>query len=235
LTAGEENVIVPIWHELTHANVVDYSPPLADLLAGSSDQRVEALADQIERVLQRRQSQTEHAPRKPVATRAREVTVGSATSVVSDATSSAAIGHAVEYLTDDARRWIQDRDHRLRSELAKETENMSARGMLQSSIHLSAVAALRRQALQEYRDEISSMRRRYRELCDAAPAGSDVPSFALDDGSRETLARWRSPVTAPGMTDEAQVDDPTDETREPDLRDFERSGDGPQSGAAASI
>jgi vesicle coat complex subunit len=55
------------------------------------------------------------------------------------------------------------------------------------------------------------------------------PQLALDDASREILARWRSPVTVPGMNDEAHVDDPTDETRERALREFERSGDAPQS------
>jgi hypothetical protein len=49
---------VPIWHQLAHADVVEFSPPLADLLAGNADQGVEALADQIERALKRRHSRT---------------------------------------------------------------------------------------------------------------------------------------------------------------------------------
>jgi len=54
LTSGEANVLVPIWHELTEAELLSYSPPLADLLAARSDQGVEAIASEIERVLMRR-------------------------------------------------------------------------------------------------------------------------------------------------------------------------------------
>jgi hypothetical protein len=83
---------------------------------------------------------------------------------------------------------------------------------------------LRRLALQEYRDEISQKRRKYRSLCDAAPAGTDVPRFALESESRQTLARWRAPVTVAGMSDEAAVDDPTDPSREPMIRRLEEEG-----------
>jgi TIR domain-containing protein len=51
LMSGENNVIVPIWHDLTEQELLRYSPPLADLLAGSSADGVEALVDRIERVL----------------------------------------------------------------------------------------------------------------------------------------------------------------------------------------
>jgi hypothetical protein len=64
-------------------------------------------------------------------------------------------------------------------------------------------------------------------LCDGTAAGAEIPRFALDDASREVLARWRSPVTVPGTNDELAVDDPTDLAFEPDLREFERRGDGP--------
>ena len=228
MTSGEENVIVPIWHQLTHSDVVAYSPPLADLLAGNSEQGVDALADQIERALERRHSQTGPTGAESEPANARDGIQGTVTSDASSTARPTAIRDAVEYLNDDARRWIYDRDYRLQSDLAHETENMSARGLLQSGIHLSALASLRRQALREYRDEISSIRRRYREVCDAAPAGSEVPHLVLDDASRETLACWRSRVIVAGMNDEASVDDPTDETREPGLREFERSGDRPQ-------
>lgn len=54
LTAGERNVIVPIWHELTESDLRRYSPLLAGLFAGRSTDGVPSLADAIERVLGRR-------------------------------------------------------------------------------------------------------------------------------------------------------------------------------------
>jgi hypothetical protein len=54
LTAGEKNVIVPVWHDLTKQDLVQYSPLLADLLGGRSTDGVGRLADEIERVLKRR-------------------------------------------------------------------------------------------------------------------------------------------------------------------------------------
>jgi hypothetical protein len=56
LMAGENNVIVPIWHELTADDLLAYSPPLADLLAGKSSDGPVALATEVERVLARRQA-----------------------------------------------------------------------------------------------------------------------------------------------------------------------------------
>jgi predicted nucleotide-binding protein len=132
----------------------------------------------------------------------------------------------VEYLNEDARRWIADRDQVLQADLARRSNEMSSSGLLYSGAHLAALASLRRQALQEYRDEMSRKRRRYRDLCDAAPAGVQLSRFALEEGSREILSRWRADVTVPGMSDVADVDDPTDRSREPDLRKFEEEGDG---------
>ena len=85
-----------------------------------------------------------------------------------------------------------------------------------------------RRALHEYRDEVSRKRRRCRELLDAAIGESSFPRFELDDASRDTLAGWRAPVTLPGMDQGLSVDDPTDPALEPDLREFERRGDGPE-------
>jgi|GEM_PF-2445748 len=51
LMSGENNVIVPIWHDLTERELLRYSPPLADLLAGSSADGIETLVNRIERVL----------------------------------------------------------------------------------------------------------------------------------------------------------------------------------------
>jgi predicted nucleotide-binding protein len=136
----------------------------------------------------------------------------------------------VEYLNEDARRWIADRDRALQGELAQRSGEMRARGQGYSGAHLVGLAHLRRQALHEYRDEISRMRRRYREVCDATPAGEEIPRFELDGASRDTLVRWREPVRVSGMEDSKNVDDPTDFSREPGLRNFEDHGDGPEDG-----
>jgi hypothetical protein len=125
------------------------------------------------------------------------------------------------------RRWIRDRDRVLRFALARTSEEMNARGVLRSSIHLAALAEIRHQALYEYRGEVSRKRRRYRKLLDAAPSGFKLPRLVLDDASRSTLARWRAPVIVPGMDDEVAVDDPTDPALEPEIRGFEARGDGP--------
>ncbi len=54
LLGGERNVLVPVWHGLTKEDILEYSPPLADLLAGNSTDGVNKLADDVERVLARR-------------------------------------------------------------------------------------------------------------------------------------------------------------------------------------
>jgi hypothetical protein len=57
LTGGEQNVLVPIWHGLTKDDILKYSPPLADRLAGNSAEGVEKLAGEIERALARRKGE----------------------------------------------------------------------------------------------------------------------------------------------------------------------------------
>jgi hypothetical protein len=54
LIRGEQNIIVPVWHGLTHEDVVGYAPTLANRLAGDSADGVANLADGIERALTRR-------------------------------------------------------------------------------------------------------------------------------------------------------------------------------------
>lgn len=51
--AGEPNVVIPIWHEVSVDDVRSYSSPLADLVAANSDDGTEAIADGISRVLLR--------------------------------------------------------------------------------------------------------------------------------------------------------------------------------------
>jgi hypothetical protein len=52
--AGEENVILPVLHELAEADVRSYSPSLADLVAAKSSDGVEAVAESVVRVLTKR-------------------------------------------------------------------------------------------------------------------------------------------------------------------------------------
>jgi hypothetical protein len=129
-------------------------------------------------------------------------------------------------LNEDTRRWLQDRDREFEAESRARTEELGSRGLLYSGARLNAAVLLRRQALQQYRDEISRKRRHYREIWEQAPAGVGVPRFRLGDADRATLEKWRRRVVIEGVG-EAEVDDPTDESREPDLRRFEIEGDGP--------
>jgi predicted phosphodiesterase len=52
--AGEDNVILPVLHEVGHDDVRSYSPPLADLVAAKSSDGVAAVADRVVRVLKTR-------------------------------------------------------------------------------------------------------------------------------------------------------------------------------------
>jgi len=52
--AGEQNVILPVWHEVGPDDVRSYSPPLADLFAAKSGDGVDAVADCVLRVLRTR-------------------------------------------------------------------------------------------------------------------------------------------------------------------------------------
>jgi hypothetical protein len=147
-------------------------------------------------------------------------------SAVSTAPSDSGVAREVADLQEDMRRWIRDRNRALQAAVARAGEEMNARGVFHSSIHLAALAEIRHAALHEYRDEISRKRRRYRELSEAAT--SPISRFVLDDVSRETLARWRSPVAVPGFDAQVLVDDPTAPDLEPDIREFEDRGDGPK-------
>lgn len=57
LTAREiaraDTLILPVWHEVDHAYVAQYSPLLADKLAVNSSAGLEAMVNQIDRVLSR--------------------------------------------------------------------------------------------------------------------------------------------------------------------------------------
>ena len=223
LMAGERNVIVPIWHDVDADAVRRYSPPLADLVAARSSDGVASISDGIQRVLARGDVARRRGDASARPDRMPEWAAHRSTGPVSDL----APLREVEYLNEDARRWVRDRDQILQSEMAQTSEEMNTRGAFHSSVHLTRLAGIRRLALHEYRDEICRKRRQYRELTDALAADAEVPRFALDDSSRDALARWRAPVRVPGMDGELAVDDPTDPAFEPDLREFEHRGDGP--------
>lgn len=51
--AEDRNVILPVWHGVTHAEVAAASPPLADLLAVNTNNGMPAVADSVARALRR--------------------------------------------------------------------------------------------------------------------------------------------------------------------------------------
>jgi hypothetical protein len=146
-------------------------------------------------------------------------------------------------LDEDNRRWFRDREAHMRRELAQLADDHAARGVSQSSIADGEQAACKRLALHEYRDEITTKRRLYRQL--RAVEGwaharirrglwgwraNPMRRFELTDDHRRTLNSWRTFTVLgdqPGTT-RPIPDDPTSEEREPDLRRFEREGDPPR-------
>ncbi|HEY2479007.1 MAG TPA: nucleotide-binding protein [Solirubrobacterales bacterium] len=138
-----------------------------------------------------------------------------------------AVSSRVADLNEDTRRWLQDRDREFEAESRARTVELSSNGLLYSGARLNAVVILRQQALQQYRDEISGKRRLYREIWEQLPDGVEIPRFELSDADRAILGKWRGRVEVDGVG-EAEVDDPTDASREPDLRRFEIEGDGPK-------
>lgn len=143
----------------------------------------------------------------------------------------------IEDLDEDNRRWFRDRDARLEVEKARSSAELNRQNLFYSGQWLLAMATHQREALYDYRDEISRKRRRYRQLREAeggfqAWLREQMPRplarFALTDDQLAVLAKWRAKVEPSHMPgDSMEVDDPTSEEREPDLRRFEREGDPP--------
>jgi hypothetical protein len=132
---------------------------------------------------------------------------------------------ALADLRADTDRWLRDRDDRLAVALRKTSNDMAAQGLLYSGAHLAALAGLKRDALREYRDEMSLKRRQYRRVRERAPS---VDRYGLTDAHRDIVSSWRGPATHPALEGSSvEVDDVTREELEPDLRRFEREGDPP--------
>lgn len=131
----------------------------------------------------------------------------------------------VRDLNEDAARWLRDRNRALGVELKQKSGELAAAGLTHSGAAAQAPAILKRRALQEYRDEMTRKRRRYRDLCAEVGSKGSLPPLELADDARAVLADWRAAVTIPGSTTAIEVDDPTAEHLEPDLRRFEREGD----------
>jgi hypothetical protein len=148
--------------------------------------------------------------------------------------SAAAAINEVRDLNGDVSRWLRDRDRELQAALNQKRNEVAAAGLLYSGAFLQAQITLKRQALHEYRDEMTRKRRRFRDLCAAVGAGVALPALELTDDARAVLAGWREPATIPGSNDTAAVDDPTSETLEVNLRQFEAKGDGCESLADAA-
>ena len=136
-------------------------------------------------------------------------------------------------LHEDTGRWLRDREKGLAAESRKTSNEMAARGQLYSGAHLAALAGLKREALHEYRDEISLKRRQYRSIRAKVPS---VSRYGLSDADRKVLATWRAPATHPALEGASvDVDDVTSEDVEPDLRRFEREGDPPLGDSHPSV
>ena len=140
--AGERNVIVPIWHDVGAEAVRAYSPALADLVAARSSEGVVAIPDRIEQVLRSLEDAVRQGDRVPAADPATQQEA-----TVRTTSSSPVAVRELEYLNEDMRRWIRDRDRVLQSALARTSEEMNARGVFHSSIHLATLAEIRHQAL----------------------------------------------------------------------------------------
>lgn len=63
-TSTGEKAILPIWHEVDRETVLRYSPPLADLVAGRSEEGTTALVEKILQVLAEERRVTEDRRRR---------------------------------------------------------------------------------------------------------------------------------------------------------------------------
>jgi hypothetical protein len=139
-------------------------------------------------------------------------------------------------LEEDNRRWFRDRDAQVERETRRATNELASIAQHTAGALLNALEAVRRQALHEYRDEMSAKRRRYRELREAEGRlpgmirrrRGPLRRFALAEGQRSILDSWRSDIQPPSTPGASHpVDDPTRPGLEPDLRRFEAEGDPP--------
>src|SRR3954468_8919751 len=64
-------------------------------------------------------------------------------------------------LEEDNRRWIRDRNAQLEIEARRTTNELAAGGHTFDGVMISSHEHIRRQALQQYRDEMTGKRRRY--------------------------------------------------------------------------
>jgi hypothetical protein len=62
-TSTGESVILPVWHEVTHEEVLAFSPPLADVLAASTRDGLDAVVSALLPAVMRRRAQGERAGR----------------------------------------------------------------------------------------------------------------------------------------------------------------------------
>lgn len=136
----------------------------------------------------------------------------------------------VNYLNDDLRRWVRDRDRQLEIEL--KTITNQAGPQLYSGGHVRHRAAAKRRALHEYRDEATGKLRELAELEDGEGIlhrywrrreGRPPLALHLPADCRDALARWREPATNPAdaTAPPVSVDDPSRADLEPALGELE--------------
>jgi hypothetical protein len=137
----------------------------------------------------------------------------------------------IEDLYEDNRRWFRDRDRDLGTAKDQLAEQAADRGLIGGGALRQGSKKKQRQALHDYRDEISAKRRRYRELREAEGQAEELVRrrtgrmrrFELSGSERAILAAWRTGLDPPGAP--GAVEDPTSAELEPDLRRFEEHGD----------
>lgn len=139
----------------------------------------------------------------------------------------------VRDLNDDLRRWIIDRDRRLRAAMTrhhKETPRVDR----SSSTYWRGQAQFQAQALQDWRDEATRKRRDYARIVREEDGfayrwarfnqgRSALPVLDIGDGERRILDRWRADIPTDKAVLVQGVHDITQDA--PDLLRFEREGD----------
>ena len=108
---------------------------------------------------------------------------------------------ALRDLRDDTRRWLRDRDRDLQVQTNAAITTMAARGLLYAGAFLTALADLKRQALQEYRDEMSRKRTRYRGLLGRRDMGAPAVPWQAVGSLRTDRRRQSDPRSVAGTSD----------------------------------
>lgn len=112
-------------------------------------------------------------------------------------------------LAEDLDRWVWDTHHTLRQELNGITNDMAARGLLQSGAHGGARAEAKTRALRRYRDRLSETERAFAELLAQESRRHDLwrrlrqrPKLKLNEPADASYVvdEWRKDVVRHGRS-----------------------------------